>query len=157
MMNISYCKMEERYNGIKRTHKVLMAEALAFILLSVLVAIVFESNLLVPGMLTVNAEVMYNVMMFMELVTICAIPVALKMFSIKFIRRRLSAEGSTALLKWGMLRILLIGLPMLVNTISYYLFMSVAFAYMAGIGLLCFSFIYPSKDRCMDETKQSDK
>ena len=71
-----------------------MAEALAFILLSVLVAIVFESNLLVPGMLTVNAEVMYNVMMFMELVTICAIPVALKMFSIKFIRRRLSAEGS---------------------------------------------------------------
>ena len=100
---------------------------------------------------------MYNVMMFMELVTICAIPVALKMFSIKFIRRRLSAEGSTALLKWGMLRILLIGLPMLVNTISYYLFMSVAFAYMAVIGLLCFSFIYPSKDRCMDETKQSDK
>ena len=43
--------------------------------------------------------------------------------------------------------------PMLINTLLYYVFMNVAFGYMAIIGLLSMVFVYPSKSRCEQETR----
>lgn len=142
-------------NSILKVQKTLLWETLTLIILSLMVVVLFETDFLIPGIWAMSSDLMYIIMMVMELLTICLVPVALKMFRMKILKRKLSNNGGGALLRWGTLRILLIGLPMLLNTIFYYLFMAVAFAYMAVIGLLCFSFIYPSMDRCIDETRQN--
>ena len=55
------------------------------------------------------------------------------------------AEGDTlALRRWGALRILMITVPLLLNTIGYYLFMNTTFGYMALILLICLPFVYTS-------------
>jgi hypothetical protein len=42
---------------------------------------------------------------------------------------------------------------MMVNTWLYYMFMNVAFGYMAIILLLSLMFVYPSKVRCEQDVK----
>ena len=56
-----------------------------------------------------------------------------------------------ALLRWGSLRMLMLCVPMVINTLCYYLFMNVAFAYMAIILFICLFLVYPSLDRCYSE------
>ena len=41
--------------------------------------------------------------------------------------------------------------PMVVNTLLYYLFMNVAFGYLAIILALCIFFVFPSMSRCEAE------
>ncbi len=149
--------MADNNKDILAARNTLVGETLTLVVLSLLTVILFETDILIPGVWATSSSLMYNVMMLMELLTICLVPVALKMFSFKRLKNRLSNGGGSSLVRWGTLRIMLIGLPMLLNTIFYYLFMSVAFAYMAVIGLLCFSFIYPSKGRCIEETRQNEK
>ena len=90
----------------------------------------------------------------MELATIVVIPMALKLFSLKAIRRKLLAEKGDALLFWGTTRINMLCLPMLINTFMYYQTMSPAFGYMAIILVLCLFFVYPSIGRCIEETSE---
>ena len=56
----------------------------------------------------------------------------------------------------AMLRLLLLGCPLLVNTFLYYLFMNVAFGYMAIILFLCLLFIIPTKERQQREARIDD-
>ena len=60
----------------------------------------------------------------------------------------MSAE---ALLRFGMTRLLALCLPMVINTILYYLYMNVAFGYLAIVLLLALTFIVPTKARCESE------
>ena len=59
-------------------------------------------------------------------------------------------------MKLGMLRLSLLLIPMQVNTLLYYLYMNPAFGYMAIILLLCLPFVYPSMNRCLDETTEEE-
>ena len=45
---------------------------------------------------------------------------------------------------------------MVINIVSYYLFMWVGFAYLAIILLLSLFFVYPSLSRCYNETGSSN-
>lgn len=117
------------------------------IILSLLMVALFETDVLPCGLLEGQAEFLTAVTM--ELVTIMAIPVALKMFRLKFIATRLTTPR--ALMRWGLLRLLLLGVPMVVNALSYYLFMSAAFGYLGIILLLCMVFVTPTKARCYSE------
>ena len=85
----------------------------------------------------------------MELLTLCIIPVSLRLFKFGAVSRRLVSAES--LLKYGMVRMLMLCLPMLANTLLYYLYMNVAFGYMAIIVFLCLAFVLPTKTRCESE------
>ena len=89
----------------------------------------------------------------MEFLTIAVIPLALKLFAFKVVKRKLVTGKGAALLPWGTARINMLCLPMLVNTFMYYQTMSPAFGYMAIILFLCVFFIYPSMARCVSETE----
>ena len=52
------------------------------------------------------------------------------------------------------MRLALIELPMLSNTIFYYMYMKPTFAYLAIILLLCLPFVWPSMGRCLAETEE---
>ena len=58
------------------------------------------------------------------------------------------------MLMWGMLRLLVLEVPMVVNTYLYYMFMNPTFGYLAIILLLCLPFVMPTVGRCIDETTE---
>lgn len=57
-----------------------------------------------------------------------------------------------AMLKWGMLRLLILEAPMVSNTYLYYIYMNTTFGYLAIILLLCLPFVFPTLNRCIAET-----
>ena len=47
--------------------------------------------------------------------------------------------------------------PWLINTFMYYQTMAPTFGYMAIILMLCLFFVYPSMERCVDETSENEQ
>ena len=125
--------------------------------IALLMVALYETEILTPTDLSASTTWVFGILVVMELLTILVIPVALKLFSLKSVRRRLVARKGDALLSWGTARINMLCLPMLVNTWMYYQTMSPAFGYMAIILLLCLFFVYPSIERCTDETTAEEE
>ena len=116
-----------------------------------------EVDILPVGVLAGDQEAEFILASIMEVLTIVAIPLALKLFKLKPIAARLApATGVSALRLWGVVRLLLLCVPMVINIVSYYLFMWVGFAYLAIILLLSLFFVYPSLSRCYNETGSSN-
>lgn len=122
------------------------------IIIALAVIIMYETDTLLAGCYAADANTEFVVVSFMELLTICLIPLALRLFRFRAIRESLAATPSKALLRWGSLRMAMLCLPMLANTLLYYQFMNVAFGYMGIIGLISLAFIWPSMKRCVAET-----
>lgn len=129
-----------------------MAFFWAFLAITFLMVIVFENDWLPVGTWKKTASSDFAATTAMQLITIASIPTGMYLFQIKSIKLSLRAIPERNLRKWGTLRILMFGLPMLINTLFYYMYMNVSFGYMAIICLLCFPFIYPSMARCQQET-----
>lgn len=109
-----------------------------------LIATVYECDVLPTGVFAGKAQEEFLAVIIMELLTIVMIPLALRLFKAKDVERKV-AEGDTMALRiWGALRILMITVPLLLNTIGYYLFMNTTFGYMALILLICLPFVYTS-------------
>lgn len=141
---------------MEKTYKTLTAEFYTTIVLALIVVILFENEFLTEGGLAVDKGSEFVFATVMELLTICVIPLALRLFRFKRIHLLLTADKGCAavrLLTWGTVRMMMLCIPLLVNTLLYYLYMNVAFGYMAIILFLCMFFIYPSKQRCLDEVK----
>ena len=132
--------------NIKQVQRILMTNFLFMLLVAFLLVVLYETEILTANDIAANQT--------MELTTILVIPMALKLFSLKAIRRKLLAEKGDALLFWGTTRINMLCLPMLINTFMYYQTMSPAFGYMAIILVLCLFFVYPSIGRCIEETSE---
>ena len=124
------------------------------VVVTLLLVGLYETEILTPTDMASDATLMFVILTMMELVTIVAIPVALKMFSLKAVRRKLVARKGDALLPWGTARLNMLCLPMLINTFMYYQTMSPAFGYMAIILFLCLFFVYPSIGRCEAEVSE---
>lgn len=136
-----------------------MTELIVMVVLTLLTVVLFETHTLAAGQLTGDASRQFLVTLTMELVTVCFIPLALYLFKIGFVSKALKTEGegkAGKLLLWGSVRMMTLCLPMLLNTVCYYLFgFQVSFGYMAIILFLCLFMVYPSIDRCVSETSVS--
>lgn len=141
---------------LKQTQKILMVNFWFILIVTLLLVLLYETDFLEPTNLASDVNLVFFLQIVMELVTIVAIPVALKLFSLKAIRSKLVKGKGAALLSWGTARLNMLCLPMLVNTFLYYQTMSPAFGYMAIILFLCLFFIYPSKARCYVEIDDSN-
>lgn len=129
-----------------------MTNFLFMLLVAFLLVVLYETEILTANDIAANQTMMFGILVVMELTTILVIPMALKLFSLKVIRRKLLAEKGDALLFWGTTRINMLCLPMLINTFMYYQTMSPAFGYMAIILVLCLFFVYPSISRYSDSS-----
>lgn len=156
---------------MKRTQQILLAELAASVVLSLLFIVVYESDVLTAGSMTGDANRLFLVTVVMELVTICFISLALYLFKIELVHRSLTVADeqvshspaqvadlrASRLLRWGTVRLLMLCLPMVLNTLFYYLFgYQVAFGYMAIILFLCLFMVYPSMGRCLSDTESAD-
>lgn len=142
---------------MKRTSNILKTELWIFVIFCVVVVVAYENNFVLPGTLAGNAGMEFCATTVMELLTICLIPVSMRLFRFQAIRNRLIAGSNRSRLLWASLRMLMLCVPMAVNTLFYYWFgFKVAFGYMAIIGLVCLGFVYPTVSRCKAEFEQED-
>lgn len=135
---------------IRHTRNVLMLVLGIAVAVSLIAVVLYESDTLPVGVLSGRGgSDEFVVTMLMELLTLCVIPLALRLFRFKTVAARLTSADE--LLRWGMMRMLMLCLPMVVNTLLYYIYMNVAFGYMAIILLLSLCFVLPTMPRCEAE------
>jgi len=141
-------------NKVKFTLTVLLW---TFVALALAVVLLFESGTLEFGYYAGSSqEAEFLLTTMMELLTLAAIPLALRLFKFKMVRNELLQRQAAGLMKWGVLRLLMLLVPLLVNTLLYYMYANVAFGYMAIILVIVLPFVYPSMDRCIAETTDEE-
>ena len=141
---------------MKRTQTVLLAFYILAIIVCVMLVVFYETELLPTGVMASDKQSEFLLTTLMELVTLGGIFLALRLFKFKKVHQILCSHRAPALMKLGMLRLSLLLIPMQVNTLLYYLYMNPTFGYMAIILLLCLPFVYPSMNRCLDETTEEE-
>lgn len=135
---------------MKRTQHILFISAVVPLTIVALAVVLFETDLLPCGVLRgQQVDFEFVAAVAMEVLTIAFIPLALKLFKLHAVAKRLRTPQ--ALLCLGSLRLAMLTVPMVVNTLLYYLFMNVAFGYLAIILALCIFFVFPSMSRCEAE------
>lgn len=140
---------------MKKVSRFLLSEMYAFVIIALIIVVIYESDLFAAGILADNNKVEFILTFIMELVTICVIPVSLRLFKFRFVIERLKAKPEKEIKHWGGIRLLMLCIPMVINTLLYYWTgFNVAFGYMAIILLLCLAFVYPSEDRCNSEIQK---
>ena len=78
---------------------------------------------------------------------------ALRLFKFEKIHQELISGKAVALRKWGVVRLVMLLLPLWADTLLYYLYMNTTFGYLGIILVLCLPFVYPSESRCEAETE----
>ena len=129
---------------MNKTISLLRTVLIANVGVAVVIAALYELDILPSGMLAGRPQYEFLSTISMELITIVFIPVALRLFKTKDVEKRLEEGNIKAFRKWGLLRILMITVPLVLNTLLYYSFMNTTFGYMALILLICLPFIYPA-------------
>ncbi len=132
-----------------------MVGYLTLILSGLAIVLLFENKVLSLDPLDANTDVGFVVMTVMEVLSLCAIPSALYMFRWKFVKASLKAEREKALLKWGLVRMYMLGSLLILNTFLYYAFAPTpTFAYLSIILLICMIFVLPTLGRCQRELEE---
>lgn len=129
---------------MKKTVNILRTLFIASVGIAVVVAALYELDILPTGVLADRPQDEFLCTIAMELVTIVFIPIALRLFKTKDVDRRLDDGDIKTFKTWSIVRILMITVPLLMNTLLYYIFMNTTFGYMALILLICLPFIYPA-------------
>lgn len=132
---------------------------LIYILLAALtlaVIMVFETEMLESGLMAGENQSEFVFTFVMELVSLGAAFLGLRLFKFKAVHDDLIARQEPAMMKWGTIRLLILEVPMLADTLLYYMYMNTTFGYLAIILLLCLPFVFPSLNRCLAETSEEE-
>lgn len=87
------------------------------------------------------------------LLSLAVVPLSLKLFSMQKVKADLLERKAEALKKWGTLRLLMLGVILIGNTLLYYMLAyEPAFGYLAVITALVMPFVMPTMRRCIAET-----
>ena len=139
---------------MEKTRNILMMCFWWWLSVAIIIVVLYEGELLETGMLTEDTSKEFVLTTLMELLSLAAIFVGLRMFKKKRIHDDLTTRKALALRFWGLIRLCIIGLPLSLNVLFYYLFMNTTFGYMAIIMALCLPFVYPTLNRCLTETEE---
>ena len=136
--------------------RILQIAFYSIVVTAILLVLLFENNVFSAGLYADNKPADFLFITIMEILTICCIPLALRLIKDKTMKKYDVPRRMQIYRRKAMLRLLLLGCPLLVNTFLYYLFMNVAFGYMAIILFLCLLFIIPTKERQQREARIND-
>lgn len=142
---------------MKKISKLLMLVFTLLVAVMVGIIVLYESGVLESGVLADSKQTEFLAMTGMELTSLAGAFLGLRLFKFQKIHDALVTQKEPALLRWGMLRLLILEVPMVSNTYLYYMYMNTTFGYLAIILLLCLPFVFPSLSRCIAETTEEDK
>jgi len=136
--------------------RILQITFYSIVVTAILLVLLFENNVFSTGLYADNKPADFLFTTILDVLTICCIPLALRLIKDKTMKKYDVPRRMQIYRRKAMLRLLLLGCPLLVNTFLYYLFMNVAFGYMAIILFLCLLFIIPTKERQQREARIDD-
>lgn len=138
---------------MKETKNLLMTIFLAGCVLVLMIVCLYETEVVVPGMLATDKQSEFLLTFLMELMTLGCAFLGLRLFKYEKIHQELTTGKAVALRKWGVVRLLILLVPLWADTLLYYLYMNTTFGYLGIILALCLPFVYPSMNRCEAETE----
>ena len=138
---------------MKETKNLLMTIFLAGCVLVLMIVCLYETEVVVPGMLATDKQSEFLLTFLMELMTLGCAFLGLRLFKYEKIHQELTTSKAVALKKWGVVRLLILLVPLWADTLLYYLYMNTTFGYLGIILALCLPFVYPSMNRCEAETE----
>ena len=141
---------------MKKVSKQLMAFYIAQIALALVVVVLFELDVLPVGVMADDKQSDFIFTALMEIVSLGAAFLGLRLFKFKAIHDDLVKRQEKAMWKWGMARLIILETPMVIDTLLYYIYMNTTYGYLAIIMLLTLPFVFPSENRCIAETSEED-
>ena len=139
---------------MKKVSKQLMAFYTAQVALALVIIVLFETDVLPAGIKADDKQSDFVLTAIMELVSLGAAFLGLRLFKFKRIHDDLVRRKEIAMWKWGMARLIILGAPMVIDTLLYYIYMNTTFGYLGIMLLLCLPFVFPSLSRCLAETTE---
>ena len=138
---------------MKETKNQLMCVFVAGIVWPLMIVCIYETEVVVPGLLATDKQSEFLLTFLMELMTLGCAFLALRLFKFEKIHQELITGKAVALRKWGVIRLVMLLLPLWADTLLYYIYMNTTFGYLGIILALCLPFVYPSMSRCEAETE----
>lgn len=94
---------------------------------------------------------------FMILLTLGGIYITLRWFKFEAIKNKLQENKLTAYSRWSLIRMFVLEGIAILNIGGYFLFVNSSFVYLWLIIMLSFSFLYPTRERLINETGIDEK
>ena len=139
---------------MKQVSKQLLTFYIAQIVIALVFIVLFETDTLPVGVKADDKQSEFVLTALMEIISLGAAFLGLRLFKFKPIHNDLVNRKATAMWKWGMTRLIILEAPMVINTLLYYIYMNTTFGYLGIILLLCLPFVFPSLSRCEAETTE---
>ena len=141
---------------MEKVSKQLMLVYMLLVAVALVLVLLYELDVLETGFLADSKQTEFVAMTCMELTSLAAAFLGLRLFKFPKIHEELVTQKEPAMLKWGILRLLVLEIPMVSNTYIYYIYMNTTFGYLAIILLRCLPFVFPSVNRCIAETTEEE-
>ena len=139
---------------MKSISKRLVVIYMSLAAIALAIIILYETNILEAGVMEEQKQSEFILTALMELISLGAAFLGLRLFKFKAVLQELVNLKETAMWKWGVIRLLILEVPMVVDTLLYYIYMNTTFGYLAVMLLLCLPFVFPSVNRCLAETSE---
>ena len=139
---------------MKSISKRLVVIYMSLAAIALAIIILYETNILEAGVMEEQKQSEFILTALMELISLGAAFLGLRLFKFKAVHQELVNLKETAMWKWGVIRLLILEVPMVVDTLLYYIYMNTTFGYLAVMLLLCLPFVFPSVNRCLAETSE---
>lgn len=139
---------------MKSISKRLVVIYMSLAAIALAIIILYETDILEAGVMEEQKQLEFILTAMMELISLGAAFMGLRLFKFKTVHNDLVNRQETAMWKWGVIRLLILEVPMVINTLLYYIFMNTTFGYLAVMLLLCLPFVFPSVNRCLAETSE---
>ncbi len=139
---------------MKKVSKQLTVIYFVLIVLALAIVILYECDVLEKGVLAGSKQTEFVAATIMELTSLGAAFLGLRLFKFRKIHADLVSRKAPAMQQWGLLRLAILEVPMICNTYLYYMYMIPTFGYLGIILLLCLPFVYPSLSRCESEVNE---
>ena len=139
---------------MKKISKQLTFVYVLLVAIALVIVVLYELDVLESGALADSKQTEFVALTVMELTSLAAAFIGLRLFKFHKIHDELVCLKEHAMLKWGLLRLLILEVPLVINTYLYYMYMNPTFGYLAIILLLCLPFVMPTESRCLSETSE---
>ena len=144
---------------LKRLIRILKAEYALMWVLTVLLAALYECDILPQGLFAGDAQMEYIMQVGSILLTICLIPLSLRLFNLsltRYVSLLTLPEALKSYRRWSEIRIALLLVLALIDLSAYYWTMNTTGLLCAGMTVIESLFCNPSKQRLLNELQLSD-
>ena len=144
---------------LKSLRRILKAEYALMWVLTVLLAALYECDILPQGLFAGDAQMEYIMQVTSILLTICLIPLSLRLFNLSLTRHIAALPLKNALKsyrRWSEIRIALLTVASLASLSAYYWTMDTTGLLCTGMTVIASLFCVPGKERLLSELNLSD-